>query len=117
MSDVVDVLVVGGGPAGLAAAEAAAGSGSVLVLHRDKQIGRPVRTSGASWKRDVDRLGIPSALYHEIGSGTFAGPTQRADFVFGHDRPVILDVTGTYEHLAGRATATGAEICTNALFG
>ena len=50
IQDSVDVLVAGGGPGGLAAAEAAARSGcSVLVLEAGKEIGSPTRTSGGSF--------------------------------------------------------------------
>ena len=43
-----DVLVVGGGPAGLIAAETAASAGvNTLLLEWEKEIGSPVHTSGA----------------------------------------------------------------------
>jgi len=67
MSNDVDVLIVGGGPAGLAAAEAAANRGaSVLVLERQNEIGYPVHTSGGSWVSDMQALGIPQHLYHPV---------------------------------------------------
>ena len=45
-----EVLIVGGGPAGLAAAEAAAqGGAKTVVLERQKEIGYPIHTSGGSW--------------------------------------------------------------------
>jgi NADPH-dependent 2,4-dienoyl-CoA reductase/sulfur reductase-like enzyme len=45
-----DVLVVGGGPAGLSAAESAARGGArVAVLERQKEIGYPIHTSGGTW--------------------------------------------------------------------
>lgn len=54
----VDVLIAGGGPAGLAVGVARGGP-SVLVVHRDKKLGKPVRTSGGGWQREIDRLGVP----------------------------------------------------------
>ncbi|HKT36974.1 MAG TPA: FAD-dependent oxidoreductase, partial [Ktedonobacterales bacterium] len=73
----VDVLVVGGGPAGLSAAEAAAkGGATVAVLERQKEIGYPVHTSGGSWIADMQALGIPSDLYHPIKHVTFLSPNR-----------------------------------------
>ena len=60
----VDVLVAGGGPGGLAAAEAAARGGcSVLVLEAGKEIGSPTRTSGGSFIAELKALGIPDHLF------------------------------------------------------
>ena len=109
MMERVDVLVVGGGPAGLAAAAGVAGAGSVLVVHKDAQIGRPVRTSGGSWRRDLDRLAIPEKLYQPMETLTIAGPSVRADYRLPGEL-VVLDVTGTYCYLADLATAAGARI-------
>src|ERR1051325_11095766 len=105
----VDVLIVGGGPAGLATAELAAQGGSVLLVHKDAEIGRPVRTSGGSWLADVVRLGLPSNLYHVVNSLVFAGPTRSANFEFGRNKPVVLDVTGTYKYLARLAEEAGTD--------
>jgi digeranylgeranylglycerophospholipid reductase len=110
VSDTVDVLVVGGGPAGLAVADCAAKAGSVLVAHRDASIGLPVRTSGASWKVGMDRLGIPESLYHPLSELLFAAPTRSVTVPFGQDHPVVIDVTETYRYLAGRAEASGARV-------
>jgi digeranylgeranylglycerophospholipid reductase len=104
------VLVVGGGPAGLSAALTAARGGSVLVVHRDRKIGRPVRTSGGSWRKHLTRLNLPESLYHPLETLTFAGPTEQFVTRFGEDRPVILDVTGTYQYLARLAAEAGARI-------
>src|SRR5689334_2987523 len=109
-----DVLVVGGGPAGLSAAEAAARGGArVAVLERQKEIGYPVHTSGGSWIADMRALGVPAELYHPIRSVTFLSPRREARF--DYDDPVccVIDVRGLYQHLAGRAVAAGVELHPN----
>lgn len=103
-----DVLVVGGGPAGLALA--ASVDGDVVVVHRDPQIGWPVRTSGGSWKRAIDDLGLPDSLYNPISSVTFASSSEQCSFRYSDDCPVVLDVTKTFMYLAKQAEAHGSEI-------
>ena len=72
----VDVLVVGGGPAGLVAARTVAARGyDVLVLERQRSIGETVRTSGATATTTVSRFGIPADLYHRVGHIRIASPT------------------------------------------
>jgi digeranylgeranylglycerophospholipid reductase len=106
-----DVLVVGGGPAGLAAAAAAAKTGAhVALLERRKEIGYPVHTSGGSWISDMKALGIPSDLYHPIKSVTFLSPTKSARFDYPDPVCCVLDVRGVYQYMAGRAVAAGAEL-------
>jgi len=80
------------------------------VLHKDKSIGRPVRTSGGSWERELVALGMPARLYHPLDRLQFATPGHDYRFDFAADRPVVLDVTGAYRYLAERARAAGAEI-------
>jgi digeranylgeranylglycerophospholipid reductase len=110
MESDVDVLVVGGGPAGLAVAERSVRAGRTLVVHQDAEIGHPVRTSGGSWKAHLVALGIPSRFYHEIDRLMIAAPGRRMEVSFGEDRPVVLDVTPTYQYLANLARATGAGV-------
>ncbi len=106
-----DVLVVGGGPAGLGAAEAAAKTGArVALLERRKEIGYPIHTSGGSWISDMKALGIPSDLYHPIRGVTFLSPNRAARFDYPEPVCCVLDVRGVYQYMAGRAVAAGAEL-------
>ena len=109
MSTDVDVLIVGGGPAGLAAAEAAASRGvRVLVLERQNEIGYPVHTSGGSWVSDMQALGIPLHLYHPVSKVCFVSPNREVPLHYDPPVACVMDVRGVYQHLAGRAVAAGA---------
>ena len=112
----VDTLVVGGGPAGLSAAERAARSGSVLVVHRDKEIGRPVRTSEGTWLRELHRLHLPESVCNPIDELVFVGPTRTARIAFQTDKPAVADVTRLYQHLAEQAIKAGTHILCGARF-
>jgi digeranylgeranylglycerophospholipid reductase len=109
-----DVIVVGGGPAGLSAAEAAAKGGArVAVLERQKEIGYPVHTSGGTWVKDMQALGVPAELFHPIRSVIFLSPKKEARFEYAEPVCCVLDVRGLYQHLAGRAVAVGVELHPN----
>ncbi len=104
-----DVLIVGGGPAGLAAAEAAAKLNvRAVVLERQNEIGYPVHTSGGSWISDMKALAIPENLYHPVTKVVFVSPHREVHLYYQPAVACVLDVRGVYQHLAGRAVAAGA---------
>ena len=105
-----DVLIVGGGPAGLSVAWTLPDVVSAIVIHQDKEIGKPVRTSGGSWLSDMQRLNIPQSLFQIIDTLDIFSDNQKTHLSFQEDRPVVLDVTGLYQWLGAKAENRGVQI-------
>jgi digeranylgeranylglycerophospholipid reductase len=106
-----DIAVVGGGPAGLAAAQSAAKAGAQVVLfEKDEAIAHSVRTSGVSWIDSMESLGIPSSLYNPIANYRFVSPSNDVMISGSTPRSCVLDVRATYQHLAFLAAEAGATI-------
>src|SRR2546421_1605714 len=104
MSNDYDVLVVGGGPAGLAAGEASAKQGaSTIVLERQNEIGYPIHTSGGSWISDMKMMGIPEHLYHPVNKIIFISPNREVLLEYKPAAICVADVRSFYQHLAKRA--------------
>ena len=106
MGEVIDtdILIVGGGPAGLSVSAQLSGLSSVLV-HQDREIGKPVRTSGGSWLKDVQRLGIPEDLYQRITQMDVYSDTRHLPVDIADAPAVVLDITRLYQWLASKATS------------
>ncbi len=111
-----DVLIAGGGPAGLSVAEYLPEHLSKVVLHQDLEIGMPVRTSGGTWMRDMERLGVPPHLYHQINEIEFRSDNAQSLHRLSDWKMAVLDVTGLYRWIAERAEVNGAEILTGTKF-
>ena len=110
-ADSADVVVVGGGPAGLAtAAEAARGGLRVVVCERSHAIGEPVRTSGGSFIRPLKRLGVPPDCWHPVHRIRVVGPTTDVTKTYRRAVGCVLDVRRTYQWLGAQAIDAGAEI-------
>lgn len=108
---VLDALVVGGGPAGLSAAQRiAAGGHRVTVLERGAAFGEPVRTSGGSFVRPLRRMGVPAHLWQPVTRVRVVGPGTDRTFRYRRARMCVLDVRGLYQWLATRAAAAGAQL-------
>jgi digeranylgeranylglycerophospholipid reductase len=104
-----DVVIVGGGPAGLTAARVLGEAGATaLVIEKDRQIAELVRTSGGTWIRDMAEHGVPESMCHPFRRIRLVTPGSEATFEHAQARACVLDVRRVYRHLAARSARAGA---------
>ena len=106
-----DIAVVGGGPAGLSAAYSAAkGGAKVILFEKDESIAHSIRTSGVTWISEMERLDIPSKFYNPIRNYRFVSPSNDVLITGNDSRSCVLDIRGTYQHLAFLAAKQGVQL-------
>ncbi len=109
-----DVVVVGGGPAGLIAAREAAGGGrDVILLERDRAIGSPVRCGEGVGSRGLSEFISPESaswVARRITRVIFWAPDGTEVRVAEGDVGYILDRSRFEPALAAEAGRAGAEI-------
>jgi digeranylgeranylglycerophospholipid reductase len=106
-----DVLIVGGGPAGLSAAsEAAKGGLNVAVIEKDRSIAGFIRTSGVTWVKEMEELGLPRNMCNPIKRYGIYSPTKEYVIETPRAEACVLDVRKLYQYLAHQAAVSGAEI-------
>ena len=98
-----DVLIVGGGPAGLAVASRLPDDVATIIVHQDQEIGYPIRTSGGCWTDDTDRLGIPPEMYNVLKVNEAYADQAHAVIPLKGNLPAILDTPKLYKWLASQS--------------
>ena len=109
----VDVLVVGGGPGGLYAAERMARRGvRVLLCEEHESIGSPVHCTGILASESFDQFDLPrSATLNALTTARFVSP---AGLTFDHTTPeplaTVIDRVAFDRALAARAREAGVDL-------
>jgi geranylgeranyl reductase family protein len=109
-----DVIIIGGGPAGLIAAREIAGAGAkVCVVEEHQEIGYPVQCSGLYSISGLKALGLSldeSIISNTIKGGRFYSPLGREFTAYSNvERAHVVEKKLFDKYLAKRAARAGAE--------
>lgn len=103
-----DVLILGAGPAGLAAAGICAAAGlRTVVVEKKREIGSPIQTSGATYIPEILKYGVPASYVHRVERILFVSPGEEATFRNLADGIGVLDVRAMLQHMAEQAAGKG----------
>lgn len=117
MPSAVDVLVVGGGPGGLFAAERLASAGmQTLVCEEHPRVGDPVHCTGILAAESFDDFDLPrDATLNDIHAACFVSPSGiKVQYKPPSPLATVIDRATFDRALAQRAIAAGAEVRTGA---
>src|SRR5215510_13733303 len=109
----IDVLVVGGGPAGLYAAECLASRGiQTLVCEEHASVGAPVHCTGILSSDSFEALGLPAdATLNTLSTAQFVSPSGlRIPYSPPQPMAAVIDRVAFDQALARRAVAAGADV-------
>ncbi len=112
MSWDVDVVVVGGGPAGCSVARQIAGHGfKVLILEENKNIGEPVQCAGLVSPRTLQIVGCQMYFLNEIkGAHVYAPEGDFVEIKGSKTYAVAIDRSEFDRQIAYMAKESGAEL-------
>jgi digeranylgeranylglycerophospholipid reductase len=114
--DLHDVLIVGGGPAGLiAGAEAARSGADVLIVEEDPEIGEPDHCAGFVSARGLEKVIEPSqnfVLSWIKGARIFSPAGKAYEVMAEENKACVIDRVKFDKELLRRAKACGAEVVT-----
>lgn len=109
----LDVAIVGGGPAGMAAARSLAAAGwAVAVFEEHQQIGTPVHCTGVLAEDVIAALDLPAeAVLNPLSTVRFVAPAGHSfDYTTATTEAVVIDRAAFDAALGRRAELAGASV-------